>query len=166
MTTISKNKVVRMTYELSSGNELIQKVNADQPFTFLYGVGGLLEEFEQNIADLKVGDTFNFEITAENGYGEIDEEAVVQIPKEAFMVDGKLQDDILEVGNVLPMRDSDGNFLEGRIIEMDEASVTMDFNHPLAGKDLHFKGEILAIREATAEEIDHGHVHGEGGHHH
>lgn len=166
MTTISKNKVVRMTYELSSAGELIQKVNADQPFTFLYGVGGLLEEFEQNIADLKVGDTFNFEIAAENGYGEIDEEAVVQIPKEAFMVDGKLQDDILEVGNVLPMRDSDGNFLEGRIITMDDASVTMDFNHPLAGKDLHFKGEILAIREATAEEIDHGHVHGEGGHHH
>jgi FKBP-type peptidyl-prolyl cis-trans isomerase SlyD len=166
MTTISKNKVVRMTYELSSAGELIQKVNADQPFTFLYGVGGLLEEFEQNIADLKVGDTFNFEIAAENGYGEIDEEAVVQIPKEAFMVDGKLQDEILEVGNVLPMRDSDGNFLEGKIITMDDASVTMDFNHPLAGKDLHFKGEILAIREATSEEIDHGHVHGEGGHHH
>jgi FKBP-type peptidyl-prolyl cis-trans isomerase SlyD len=168
MENISKNKVVRLTYELrDAGNDtLIEKVEKEQPFTFLYGVGGLVEEFETNLANLKVGDSFDFKIKSENAYGSIDETAVVDIPKEAFMIDGKLQDDMLEVGNVLPMRDNDGNFLQGRITGLTDSAVLMDFNHPLAGKDLHFKGEILEVRAATAEEIDHGHVHGEGGHHH
>ncbi len=166
MTTITKNTVVRMTYELSSSGETIQIVKEDHPFTFLYGVGGLLEEFERNIENLSVGDTFDFNISAEDGYGLLDEEAIVPIPKEAFMVEGKIQDDVLEIGNVLPMRDSDGNMLEGRVVLVDDTTVTMDFNHPLAGKDLHFTGAILSIRPATEEEIDHGHVHGEGGHHH
>lgn len=168
MENISKNKVVRLTYELrDAGNDtLIEKVEKEQPFTFLYGVGGLVEEFETNLANLKVGDSFDFKIKSENAYGAIDETAVVDIPKEAFMIDGKLQDDMLEVGNVLPMRDNDGNFLQGRITGLTDSAVLMDFNHPLAGKDLHFKGEILEVRAATAEEIDHGHVHGEGGHHH
>lgn len=168
MENISKNKVVRLTYELrDAGNDtLIEKVEKEQPFTFLYGVGGLVEEFETNLANLTVGDSFDFKIKSENAYGAIDETAVVDIPKEAFMIDGKLQDDMLEVGNVLPMRDNDGNFLQGRITGLTDTAVLMDFNHPLAGKDLHFKGEILEVRLATAEEIDHGHVHGEGGHHH
>jgi FKBP-type peptidyl-prolyl cis-trans isomerase SlyD len=168
MENISKNKVVRLTYELrDAGNDtLIEKVEKEQPFTFLYGVGGLVEEFETNLANLTVGDSFDFKIKSENAYGAIDETAVVDIPKEAFMIDGKLQEDMLEVGNVLPMRDNDGNFLQGRITGLTDVAVLMDFNHPLAGKDLHFKGEILEVRAATAEEIDHGHVHGEGGHHH
>jgi FKBP-type peptidyl-prolyl cis-trans isomerase SlyD len=168
MENISKNKVVRLTYELrDAGNDtLIEKVEKEQPFTFLYGVGGLVEEFETNLSNLTVGDSFDFKIKSENAYGAIDETAVVDIPKEAFMIEGKLQEDMLEVGNVLPMRDNDGNFLQGRITGLTDSAVLMDFNHPLAGKDLHFKGEILEVRAATAEEIDHGHVHGEGGHHH
>lgn len=169
MLTISENKVVRLTYELSEDSkkdEVIEKVDADQPATFLFGVGGLLPEFEENLFGLKEGDSFKFSIASENAYGPIDPNALVDIPKEAFTIDGKLQDDMLQVGSILPMRDNEDNFLQGRIMELRDDVVIMDFNHPLAGKDLYFKGTIIDVREATAEEISHGHVHGEGGHHH
>ncbi|WP_299249014.1 FKBP-type peptidyl-prolyl cis-trans isomerase [uncultured Cytophaga sp.] len=169
MLTISENKVVRLTYELSEDNNkevIIEKVETDQPATFLFGVGGLLPEFEQNLFGLKEGDTFKFSIASDNAYGPNDPNALVDIPKEAFAIDGKLQDDMLKVGSVLPMRDNEDNFLQGTIMELRDDVVIMDFNHPLAGKDLFFKGTIVDVREATAEEISHGHVHGEGGHQH
>ncbi|ABG60666.1 FKBP-type peptidyl-prolyl cis-trans isomerase [Cytophaga hutchinsonii] len=169
MLTISENKVVRLTYELSEDSkkdEVIEKVDADQPATFLFGVGGLLPEFEENLFGLKQGDSFKFSIASENAYGPLDPNALVDIPKEAFTIDGKLQEDMLQVGSILPMRDNEDNFLQGRIVELKDDAVIMDFNHPLAGKDLYFKGTIIDVREATAEEISHGHVHGEGGHHH
>lgn len=168
MSAISENKVVRLTYELrENGNtEIIEKTDAEQPFTFLYGVGGLLPEFEENLSGLKKGDSFDFAILTDNAYGPIDPNAVAEIPKEAFMVDGKLQEDMLQVGSVLPMRDNEGNFLQGTIVDLKDDAVIMDFNHPLAGKDLHFKGVIVEVREATADELSHGHVHGDGGHHH
>ena len=169
MLTVSENKVVRLTYELSEDSkkeEIIEKVDADQPATFLFGVGGLLPEFEENLFGLKQGDSFNFSIASDNAYGPLDPNALVDIPKEAFTIDGKLQDDMLKVGSILPMRDNEDNFLQGKIIELRDDVVIMDFNHPLAGKDLYFKGTIVDVREATAEEISHGHVHGEGGHHH
>jgi FKBP-type peptidyl-prolyl cis-trans isomerase SlyD len=169
MLTISENKVVRLTYELSENSnkaDVIEKVDVEQPFTFLFGVGGLLPEFEENLLGLKEGDSFDFSILTDNAYGPIDPNAVVEIPKEAFSIDGKLQEDILEIGGILPMRDNEGNFLQGKIVDLKDEIVLMDFNHPLAGKDLHFKGVIVDVREATAEELSHGHVHGEGGHHH
>ena len=125
-----------------------------------------MPEFEENLHGLKEGDSFDFAILTENAYGPLDPNAVVEIPKEAFTIDGKLQDDILEIGSILPMRDNEGNFLQGKILDLKDDVVMMDFNHPLAGKDLHFKGFIVDVREATAEELSHGHVHGEGGHHH
>ena len=169
MLTISENKVVRLTYELSEDSkkdEVIEKVDADQPATFLFGVGGLLPEFEENLFGLKQGDSFNFSIASDNAYGPLDPNALVDIPKEAFTIDGKLQEDMLQVGSILPMRDNEDNFLQGRIVELRDDVVVMDFNHPLAGKDLYFKGTVIDVREATSEEISHGHVHGEGGHHH
>jgi FKBP-type peptidyl-prolyl cis-trans isomerase SlyD len=169
MLTVSENKVVRLTYELSEDSkkeEIIEKVDTDQPATFLFGVGGLLPEFEENLFGLKQGDSFKFSIASDNAYGPIDPNALVDIPKEAFTIDGKLQDDMLKVGSILPMRDNEDNFLQGRIIELRDDVVIMDFNHPLAGKDLYFQGTIVEVREATAEELSHGHVHGEGGHHH
>jgi FKBP-type peptidyl-prolyl cis-trans isomerase SlyD len=73
---------------------------------------------------------------------------------------------MVKVGNVLPMTDSDGNQMRGSVQEITGEHVRMDFNHPLAGQDLHFAGEVLEIRDATKEELSHGHVHGPGGHHH
>jgi FKBP-type peptidyl-prolyl cis-trans isomerase SlyD len=80
--------------------------------------------------------------------------------------DGKIEEGLLKVNHILPMMDSEGNRVEGIIREIGIEKVKMDFNHPLAGKDLHFVGRVETIREANQEELDHGHVHGPGGHHH
>lgn len=166
---VSENKVVRISYELREDNAsgiMIETVNKEQPMTFLFGAGNLLPEFEQNINGLSVGNTFEFGIKSENAYGEVDQNALVTIPKSAFMVNGQVDEQMLEVGGFLPMVDQDGNHLHGKIIAVNAENVNMDFNHPLAGSNLFFKGEIVDIREATEDELAHGHVHGEGGHHH
>ena len=87
----------------------------------------------------------------------------LELPKDIFKVDGELVEEMLEVGNFLPMTDDRGNRLQGQIIEVGEDFVRMDFNHPLADKEMFFSGSILSIREATQSELEHGHVHGEGG---
>jgi FKBP-type peptidyl-prolyl cis-trans isomerase SlyD len=112
------------------------------------------------------GEPFDFKIEAENGYGLVQEDYIVKIDKSAFMVDGNFDAERVNVGNELEMNDADGNILVGLVVEITDEHVTMDFNHPLAGHNLHFKGKILEVREATPDEISHGHVHGPGGHHH
>lgn len=170
---IGKDKVVSVDYHLSTKNpgtgleELVEKTDKDNPFVFLQGSGGLLEEFEKNLSGLKTGDNFDFIITAENGYGKIDPEYVVSIPVDAFKgEDGTMDLEMIKVGNMLPMMDSEGNRMQGMVREITGEAIRMDFNHPLAGQDLHFKGQVLEVRDATAEELDHGHVHGPHGHHH
>jgi FKBP-type peptidyl-prolyl cis-trans isomerase SlyD len=169
--TVNDNKVVSLTYELRTDDEngqqtLVEKVEQDNPMVFLYGVSGLLERFEDNIKGLSIGDRFEFSIDPEEGYGEFDEEAVVNLPKDVFKVNGTVDNTMLQPGNFIPMTDNEGNRLQGRVLEIEEDSILMDFNHPLAGKNMHFKGEVVGIRDATSEELAHGHVHGEGGHHH
>ena len=101
------------------------------------------------------------------GYGKRDEQHVVQIPVEAFHnEDGKFDHENVKVDVTLPMQDNEGNRLYGKVMEVNDEHVKMDFNHPLAGTDLHFTGEVLEIRPATVDELAHGHVHGEHGHHH
>ena len=108
-------------------------------------------------------DTFEFSIPAEEGYGEFDPTAIVELPKDIFKVDGEFVEEMLEVGNYLPMTDDTGNQLNGRIISVDLDTVKMDFNHPLVDKEMYFKGKIIGVRDATQIELDHGHVHGAGG---
>lgn len=167
--TISANKVVTLTYELRENAKtgaVIEVVNADQPFVFLFGAGGLLPEFETNLAGKEAGNTFEFGIEASNAYGEFDEQALENVPKEIFMIDGKLAEDLLEIDRVINLRNAEGHLIRARVVEVGEAEVLLDFNHPLAGVNLFFSGAIIDVRDATAEEIAHGHVHGEGGHHH
>lgn len=169
---IDNNMVVSVNYRLTvnegnSAEELVEETNAENPFVFLFGVGGLLEEFEGNLRGLKAGDSFDFIIKAENGYGGNTNENVVRIPLAAFVAEGEeLDTDMVQPGNFLPMVDDQGNQMQGLVVDVNDEFVTMDFNHPLAGKDLHFAGSVNEIREASAEELAHGHVHGAGGHHH
>jgi len=167
--SIAKNKVVSLTYELREENPegaLIEVVKAEQPFVFLFGAGGLLPEFESNLEGKVIGSTFAFGIVAANAYGEVDETAMEYVPREIFMIDGKPADDLLQTDRMINLRDQDGHLVRARVVEVGEAEVLLDFNHPLAGVNLYFSGEILDIRDATSEELDHGHVHGPGGHHH
>ncbi len=169
--TITQNKVVSVNYHLTSkidneAEELVEQTSKEQPFVFLYGAGGLIPDFEKNLSGKKVGDTFDFRVAAADGYGLHNAEYVAELPKSAFLVDGKFDEERVKVGEEIPMLDGEGNQLYGFVTEIDGDIVVMDFNHPLAGHDLHFVGEVLDVREATAEELDHGHVHGPGGHHH
>jgi FKBP-type peptidyl-prolyl cis-trans isomerase SlyD len=167
--SISKNKVVSLTYTLHKDNvegDVIEKVNADQPFIFLFGSGGLIPEFESNLEGKLIGSGFAFGIKSSNAYGDVDESAVEFVPKEIFIIDGVLAEDLIQIDNFVNLRDQQGHLVRARVIEVNEAEVLLDFNHPLAGVNLFFEGEILDVRDATAEEIEHGHVHGAGGHHH
>lgn len=169
---VEPRTVVSLTYELSvndnesSEPEMVEKVESDQPLVFLYGTGNMLEQFEKNLEGLKTGDTFSFSLKPEEGYGDLDEEAVVRLPLQIFEVDGKLDTEMVKEGNTLPMMDQDGNHMQGRVLEVADDSVLMDFNHPLAGMNMHFSGKVIHIREATLEELTHKHVHGPGGHNH
>lgn len=170
--TIDNNTVVSLNYKLSVSDgsakeELVEETSAEQPFVFLYGVGGLLEEFEGNLKGLKSGDKFDFVIKAENGYGTSADENIVRIPMAAFVAEGEeLDEEMVAVGNFLPMVDDQGHQMQGLVVEITDDYIKMDFNHPLAGKDLHFIGDVNEVREASVEELEHGHVHGPGGHHH
>lgn len=168
---VSQNKVVSLTYELSINEGenvmLVERVTAEQPFVYLHGLSGLPEKFEMALENLESGAEFNFVLSKEeSGYGEFDESAIVDLPKNVFLVDGVFDDEVISKGAFIPMSDQDGNKMQGLVVDVTEEIVKMDFNHPLAGRELTFIGTVHSIREASAEELDHGHVHGEGGHQH
>ncbi len=165
---IGKDTVVSINYKLQQNDasgEVIQEVKDQDPFVFLFGHSQVLPQFETNLSGKAKGDAFEFGIKSEDGYGARDEKAVADLPIALFMKDGQLLD-MVKVGHFLPMNDQEGNQMQGLVLEISEETVKMDFNHPMAGIDLFFSGEVLDVRAATAEEIDHGHVHGPGGHHH
>lgn len=167
--TIQDLTVVSLNYKLSNHKtgETIEETTVENPMVFLFGVGGIIPEFEDNIRGKQTGETFDFSILAENAYGESNEEMIVMIPINVFHDEnGTLDTNMFKTGAIVPMSDSEGNHLRGTILEVAPEYIKMDFNHPLAGTDLHFSGEILSIRAASQDEIDHGHVHGPGGHHH
>jgi FKBP-type peptidyl-prolyl cis-trans isomerase SlyD len=161
---INPQHVVSLTYDLyvdKDGTEVLaEKATEEQPLTFLYGGGQMLPKFEENLSTLSTGDSYDFRLAAEDAYGNFDEEAVANLPKEMF--NGA---DIPEIGSILPLQDNNGNRFEGQVVSVAEDSVIVDLNHPMAGQELHFKGIILNVRPATPEELSHGHAHGPDGHH-
>jgi FKBP-type peptidyl-prolyl cis-trans isomerase SlyD len=147
--------------KLSNG-ELADEATSEQPLLFIHGIGQTLPDFDSQLTGLKIGDNFEFTLTAAQGYGEHNSNYIVDLEKQIF--EGPdVPEDLLTVGNMLPMQDQEGNPLDGKVLEVGDDTVKMDFNHPLAGEALTFSGTILSIREATQDELSHGHVHGEGG---
>lgn len=166
---ISQNKVVSLTYELKLNDnmgETVDMAEASAPLMFIYGTGSMLPKFESHLENLKVKDTFEFTLDPADAYGDTINEAIVDLPMEIFKIEGKIDEEMLVVGSFVPMQDNEGHPLEGKILEVNDENVKMDFNHPLAGKTLHFTGQIIEMRDATEDEITHGHVHGPHGHHH
>ena len=163
---IVKNTVPSVTYTLVVDGEVVDMAEKDQPLSFIHGIGMMVPGFETNLEGLTAGTKYEFKLTPEEAYGPYNEEAVVDLPLSTFMVDGKVKEGLLNVGQVVPMQDQNGNPLNGTVKEVADDKVKMDFNHMLAGKELNFSGEILEVREATQAELDHGHVHGSGEHDH
>ncbi|MDR3704992.1 MAG: FKBP-type peptidyl-prolyl cis-trans isomerase [Paludibacteraceae bacterium] len=155
---ISEKKIVTVKYDLyvpTEGGEpeLMESATTEKPLTFCYGIGMMLAKFEQELSGLKLGDKFDFTIPCAEGYGEYNDEHVVDLPKNIFEVDGKFDTEMIFVGNVVPLMDADGNRFNAEVTAVNDETVTVDLNHPLAGEDLHFIGEILDVHEASDEEI-------------
>lgn len=157
MSTISKDSMVTLTYDLrldGMEGEIFESATAENPLIFLHGAGLMIPAFEEQLVGKKSGEKFEIAIPAASGYGEINEEAVVELPLDIFKVDGKVDDALLTIGNSVPMMSAHGQRMDGIVVSVEGEIVTMDFNHPLAGEDLHFTGEILEVRDATAEELN------------
>lgn len=157
--SISPNKFVRVSYDLYVGGEnereLMEQATAERPLEFIYGMGMMLPDFEKELFGLATGDTFDFVLSSEQAYGERQEEAVQELPKDIFVNEnGEFDASVVFEGATLPMYTPDGQTVQGSVLEIREDVVIMDFNHPLAGETLHFIGKVLDEHEATAQEIE------------
>ena len=157
---IEKNKVVVITYDLEVEGRIVDSANADNPLDYIQGMHMLIPRFEAELEGLEEGSPFAFTIQPEEGYGAYDEKRRVVLPKSAFTIQGEVREDLMQVGRILPMVGGDGSVVNATVVEVKEEGVTMDFNHPMAGKVLDFKGKVLSARDATEKELTEG-LHGE-----
>lgn len=171
---IQANAVVGLTYELKvskledeieSAPFSVEIRDEEDPFYFLFGQSGLPEKFEELLDGKNEGEEFSFTILVGEAYGEADEELVITLPKDQFSGERGFSEEMLEEGNFLPLMDENGYSMQAKILKDLGEQLLLDFNHPLVGFDLHFEGKIIEVREASKEELDHGHVHGEHGAH-
>lgn len=151
------NKYITVAYKLytveDGEREFTEEAPAAHPFQFISGLGMTLEDFENELQNLSPGDTFDFTIPADKAYGAYNEEHVIDLPKEIFLVDGKFDNEHIVAGAVVPLMTNEGQRINGSVVEVKEDVVVMDMNHPLAGCDLNFVGEVVTNREATSAEI-------------
>jgi FKBP-type peptidyl-prolyl cis-trans isomerase SlyD len=158
--TVQNDKVVSMEYTLHVDNQEIDSSKGQEPLQFLVGHGNIISGLEREMIGMKVGDSKDVVIAPAEGYGEFDEEAFMDVPRGAFP-----QDMPIEEGAELTVKDDSGQSRYARIDAINGDNVTLNFNHPLAGDELHFNVKVVDLREPTAEELEHGHVH-QNGHHH
>ena len=152
-----ENKYITLAYKLYSiengEKEFTEEAPAEHPFQFISGLGLTLEAFESQVKDLKKGDKFDFTIPASEAYGEYDEEHVIDLPKNIFEIEGKFDSERVVEGAVIPLMTSEGQRINGSVVEVKDDVVVMDMNHPLAGCDLNFVGEVTENRPATNDEL-------------
>ena len=147
---IEKDAFAKLSYLLTDARSgaRIEEASVDKPAQFKFGIKQLLPKFEANMMGLEKGDKFDFVIEAKDAYGPTDPYAIFDIPTDTFEVDGKTDEKMLQVGNVIPMTDDQGNKHMGRITAIHPDTVTMNFNHPLAGVDLRFHGQVISVQKA------------------
>ena len=149
----AQNKMVAVDYTLTVDGQIADQSRPGQPLEFIFGTGMLLPKFEAAIEGKEPGEKVAFTLEPKDGYGEVIAEAIVELPKTIFMVDGKIAEDILFEGSQVPMADAQGNRMLGLVKEVKEETVVMDFNHPMAGKTLNFEVEVVSVREVTPEDL-------------
>lgn len=159
--SVQKDTVVSMEYTLRVDNEEIDSSKGQDPLQFIVGHGNIISGLEREMIGMKVGDSKDVVIQPADGYGEFDEEAFMEVPRSAFP-----KDIPMEEGSELSVRDDSGQSRYARIDAVNGDNVTLNFNHPLAGDELHFNIKVVGLREPTREELEHGHVHEGDGHHH
>jgi FKBP-type peptidyl-prolyl cis-trans isomerase SlyD len=158
--SVQNDVVVSMEYTLHVDGEKIDSSEGQDPLQFLVGYGNIISGLEREMMGMKVGESKDVIVPAEDAYGEYDEEAFMEVPRDQFPTDMPVEE-----GLELTVRDDSGQARYARIDAVEGDNVTLNFNHPLAGDELHFNVKVVDLREPTAEELEHGHVH-QAGHHH
>ncbi|HHM04996.1 MAG TPA: peptidylprolyl isomerase [Gammaproteobacteria bacterium] len=158
---IAQHKVVTLDYTLTGDDGNIIDQSQDGNFTYLHGAGNIIPGLERALADKAAGDTLQVSVAPEEAYGARNESLTQVVPRSAFAT----TDDV-QVGGRFRAQAPDGQELIVTVVRIEGDQVTLDGNHPLAGEQLNFDVKVLDVRDATQEEIDHGHVHGAGGHPH
>ncbi|MEN8137004.1 MAG: FKBP-type peptidyl-prolyl cis-trans isomerase [Bacteroidota bacterium] len=168
---ILNEKVAKFTYTLfenTTEGRVIEDVPVDNPMEIVFGQGKLIPFFEERLIGLRAGDDFEIKVPSGDAFGESNPKAIYELSKETFRVNGAVDQSLFAIGKKLPMRDRNGNVLDGYVKSSTDETVTIDFNHPLAGIDIVFKGNVIEVREATEEELNppsHGCGCGSGGGH-
>lgn len=152
------NKLIAAQYQLFTISEngertLVEETTKEQPFVFITSFDAALDALEEHLENLNRGDKFDFELDKEKAFGEYETSRVIELNKEMFIVDGQFDSKNIFKGAQIPLKNEDGNFFIGTVLEIGDAAVKVDLNHPLAGKKLNFKGYIIENREATKDEI-------------
>ena len=158
--TVEDGVVVSMEYTLHVDGELLDSSDGQGPLQFLAGYGNIIPGLEEEMRGMKIGDSKDVIVQPKDGYGEFDDEAFMQVPRTDFPKEMPM-----EVDTELTVRDEEGNARYARVESIEGDSVTLNFNHPLAGDELRFHVKVVALRDPTEDELEHGHVHEEGHHH-
>ena len=160
--TITENSAVSFHYTLTDeqGQEIDSSAGQD-PLAYLHGAGNIIPGLEKALEGKSVGDQLNVEVSAEEGYGPVQHELIQDVPRSSFQ-----GVESIEVGMQFEAQTGQGGSVPVTVTAVTDETVTVDGNHPLAGKNLNFDVTIADIREASAEELEHGHIHGPGGHNH
>ncbi len=159
-TQVADDMVVTIEYTLTVDGEILDSSEEEGPLEYLQGHGNVIPGLEKALAGVKVGESKKVIVAPADGYGEVEEDAFMDVPMSEFP-----EGVPLEVGIELEVTDKDGDIMLVRIAEVGEESVKLDTNHPLMGKTLHFEVKVLDVRLAEAVELEHGHVHMEGHEH-
>ena len=173
-----QNKFMSVVYQLytvtDGENILEEQTGDDRPFEFITGFGVALDAFEQQVMKQEKGSAFDFILQPAEAFGEYDPEGVHKLKRDVFMINGHFDHENIFEGAVITLTDTEGHQFMAKVTKIEEDGVTVDTNHPLAGKTLNFTGTVIENREATEEEIQHlikhltggcsgcGHHHGDG----
>lgn len=156
---VADGQVVSLEYTLTVDGEVIDTSETHGPIEFIQGMGNIIPGLENELYGMGVGESKSVVVPPEEGYGEIDPDAFQDFPRTDFPPTIPL-----EPGIALRLQDGSGNVHMAVIDSVSEDTVRLDFNHPLAGKELHFQVKVVGLRDASEEELLHGHVHGEDSH--
>lgn len=155
--TIDDNTIVTMTYEVRDGGPagaLLERMDANHPFRFMFGTGRMLPAWERRIFGLKAGMGFSFQLSPAEAYGMPSEEHLLELPIGMFHNEREqLEPGLLERGQYVTLTDSRGKAMNAKVLDWDETTVRLDANHALAGKTLFFSGAILQVRPPTVDEL-------------
>ena len=160
--TITQNSAVSFHYTLTDDQgQQIDSSAGQEPLAYLHGAGNIIPGLEKALEGKSAGDQLQVEVSAEEGYGPVQQELIQDVPREAFQ-----GVETIEVGMQFEAQTGQGGAVPVTVTALTDETVTVDGNHPLAGKALNFDVTIADVREASAEELEHGHIHGPGGHNH